>query len=97
MSPFVNPAWYATQAADLTAELDARKAALAQAQDSLDQAVSLRGTTGSVNLLVSGSGTPQDVIARMQADADAVQTQIDDLADLARRNDIQPGVLRQQG
>ena len=38
--------------------------------------------------------TPEDVIAHLQAQVTETQSRLDELADLARRNDIAPGVLR---
>jgi hypothetical protein len=91
-----DPAWYAEQAADLQAQLATQSAALAQAQTSLTDARSLRGTTGSIYMLAGDivGITPDEVIANLQAQVRETQTRLGELADLARRNDIAPGVLR---
>jgi hypothetical protein len=91
-----DPAWYADQAAQLQAQLDASMAALAQARDNLAQATNLSGVTGTVYLDQPSLGvTPEDVIANLEEQTRELQGQLDDLADLARRNDILPGVLRE--
>jgi hypothetical protein len=90
-----DPTWYADQARELQAQLDANVAALTQARDNLAEARSNRGTTGSVNLAESNVGvTPEAGIAILEAQVLEVQSRFDELADLARRNDIAPGVLR---
>jgi len=38
--------------------------------------------------------TPDAALAILQAQVDEVQNQLDDLSDLARQNNIPPGVLR---
>jgi hypothetical protein len=89
-----DPAWYAEQAARLQTVLDAQKTALSQAQDNLEAALSLRATSG-INLGEVGPGfTPQQGVGILQQEMQDTQQQLDALADLARRNDIQPGVLR---
>jgi hypothetical protein len=89
-----DPAWYAEQAAILQAELDKREAALREAQTSLAQAA--EGITQpGVAMHKSNVGvTPQAGIAILEAQAREVQTQLDDLGNLARQNNIPPGVLR---
>jgi hypothetical protein len=91
-----DPAWYAEQTANLQIELGTRVFALAQAQTSLAEARSARGTTASINMAAGDTYglTPEDVIANLQAQLHETQAQLDELADLARRNDIAPGVLR---
>jgi hypothetical protein len=91
-----DPAWYADQAADLQTQLSARQTALAQAQDNLAQAGTPGGTSASVNLAAGDTVgvTPEEVIANLEAEVVETQARLDDLADLARRNDIAPGVLR---
>jgi hypothetical protein len=93
-----DPAWYAEQAAALQAEMAAREAALVQAQTNLTDARSLRGITGSINMNmvanVAWGVTPEEVIANLQAQVVQTQASLDELADLARRNYIPPGVLR---
>ncbi len=92
-----DPAWYAERAAALQTELAARETALAQAQTNLADARNLRGTTGSINIVVADHAwglTPEDVIAGLQAQVGETQSRLDDLADLARRNYMAPGALR---
>jgi multidrug efflux pump subunit AcrA (membrane-fusion protein) len=91
-----DPVWYADQAAALQAELSARAAALAQAQTNLADARNLRGITGSINMAAGETFgvTPDETIANLQAQRIETQSRLDELADLARRNDIPPGVLR---
>ncbi len=90
-----DPAWYADQAAELQAQLSARRAALLLAQQNLAQARSIRQTTGGINLAEANPGiTPEEGIAALLARLSEVQTRFDELADLARRNNIPPSVLR---
>jgi len=90
-----DPAWYSDQAAELQAQLDANMAALLDARAGLQQARSLRQTTGGINLAQESIGiTPEDGIAILEARVGQVQSQLDELADMARRNNIPPGVLR---
>ena len=89
-----DPMWYAEQAAELQAQLDAAEAALSQAQLGLAQASS-RITQPGVNLTQPNVGiTPQAGIEILAARVRELQSQLNDLADLARQNDIPPGVLR---
>lgn len=89
-----DPAWYAEQAAILQAELDKREAALREAQTNLAQAaagITQPGIdTGKGNVGV----TPEAGIAILEAQAREVQSQLDELNELARQNNIPPGVLR---
>jgi len=89
-----DPAWYAEQAAILQAELDKREAALREAQLAIAQAaegITQPGVaTGEGNVGV----TPEAGIDILKAQALEVQTQLDELNDLARQNNIPPGVLR---
>jgi hypothetical protein len=91
---FEDPDWYAQQAAILQAELDKREAALREAQTNLAQAAN-GITQPGVAMYTSNVGvTPEEGIAILEADAREVQTQLDDLSNLARQNNIPPGVLR---
>jgi hypothetical protein len=94
-SRFQDPEWYAEQAAGLQTALQARASALAQAQTSLAEARALRGTTGSFNMAsTDDSGvTPEDHIAILAAQVRETQSLFEELADLARRNSIAPGVV----
>ena len=89
-----DPAWYAEQAAILQAELDKREAALREAQMAIAQAA--EGITQpGVAMDKSNAGvTPEAGIDILKAQAREVQTQLDELNDLARQNNIPPGVLR---
>jgi hypothetical protein len=95
-SRFEDPEWYAEQAAGLQTALQARAAALAQAQTSLAEARELRGTTGSFNMAsTDDSGvTPEEHIAILAAQVREAQDLFEELADLARRNNIAPGIVR---
>jgi hypothetical protein len=91
---FEDPDWYAEQAAILQAELDKREAALREAQTNLAQAAN-GITQPGVAMYKSNVGvTPEAGIAILEAQAREVQTQLDDLSNLARQNNIPPGVLR---
>jgi len=89
-----DPEWYAEKAADLQAELDQREAALREEQMALAQAAD-RITQPGVALDKPTIGvTPQAAIAVLEAQVGEVQSQLDELSDLARQNGIPPGVLR---
>jgi hypothetical protein len=89
-----DPTWYAETAADLQAELDKRQAALQQQQTAIAQAVD-RVTQAGLALDKDGPGmTPAEGLANLQAAVQEVQSQLDELSDLARQHDIPPGVLR---
>lgn len=89
-----DPEWYADKAADLQAELDEREAALRQEQTALAQAAD-RITQPGVALNKPTIGvTPQAALAILEAQVGEVQNQLDELSDLARQNNIPPGVLR---
>jgi hypothetical protein len=89
-----DPTWYAEQAAILQAELDRREAALREAQANVAQAA--KGITQpGVNMDEGNVGvTPEAGIAILEAQVREVQNQFDELGDLARQNNIPPGVLR---
>ncbi len=91
------PEWYAEQAAKLRDELERRRAQLDGYQQALEHARSLRETTGGINLDEGDIGiTPEDGIEILQGRVGEAQAELDDLEDLARRNDIPPGTLRGQ-
>jgi ABC-type Zn uptake system ZnuABC Zn-binding protein ZnuA len=78
----------------LQEQLDAAEADLAQAQQALAQ-VSSRITSAGINVSERGLGvTPQAGIEILAARVREIQAQLEELADLARQNDIAPGVLR---
>ena len=89
-----DPAWYAEKAADLQAELDAREAALQQEQDALAQAANGVTQPGVAMDQPTIGVTPDAALAILQAQVEEVQSQLDELSDLARQNNIPPGVLR---
>jgi hypothetical protein len=89
-----DPAWYAEQAAILQAKLDKREAALREAQANLAQAA--EGITQPGIAMDKGNVgvTPEAGLAILEAQVHEVQSQLDELSDLARQNNIPPGVLR---
>ena len=89
-----DPEWYADKAADLQVELDKREAALREQQTAIAQAAD-RITDPGLNLEKDNAGvTPASGLANLQAQVQEVQSQLDELSDLARQHDIPPGVLR---
>ncbi len=92
-----DPGWYAEQAAKLRDELERRRAQLGGYRQALEDARSLRKTTGGIDLEGGDIGiTPEAGIEILQERLSETQTQLDVLEDLARRNDIPPGTLRGQ-
>jgi hypothetical protein len=89
-----DPAWYAEKAADLQAELDKREAALHEQQTALAQAAGRITQPGVAMDKPTIGVTPQAAIAVLEAQVGEVQNQLDELSDLARQNNIPPGVLR---
>lgn len=89
-----DPRWYSVESAKLQAQLDAAEADLAQAQQALAQAAS-RITEPGINLTQRSVGvTPQAGIEILAARVREIQSQVEDLGELARQNDIAPGDLR---
>lgn len=89
-----DPQWYADKATELRAALDEAMAALQQEQDALVQAQN-RTTAPGVALDKSSVGvTPDAALALLQSRVDDIQSQLDDLSDLARQHNIDPGILR---
>lgn len=89
-----DPEWYADQAANLQDELDQATAALQQEQEALQLAKD-RITQPGVALDKPSIGvTPDAAVALLEAQVDDIQRQLNDLSDLARQHDIEPGVLR---
>ena len=93
-SRFDDPEWYADQAANLQAELDKRLAKLQQQQDASDLAKDRITQPGLALDQPSPGVTPDAGLANLAASVQEIQSQLDDLADLARQHDIPPGVLR---
>jgi hypothetical protein len=92
-----DPEWYAEQAAKLRDELERRRAQLREYRQALEDARSLRETTGGINLDDGDIGiTPEAGIEILQQRVSESQTELNALEDLARRNDIPPGTLRGQ-
>jgi hypothetical protein len=92
-----DPAWYAAEAAKLGDQLEHREAELRRYQQALEDAQSLRNTTGGINLDEGNIGiTPEAGIEILRQRAQETQTELDALYDLARRNGIPPGALRGQ-
>jgi hypothetical protein len=89
-----DPDWYAQKAASLQAELDMREAALQQQQEALALAAD-RITQPGLSLEQPNAGvTPAAGIVVLEAQVQEVQSELDNLSDLARQNNIAPGVLR---
>jgi hypothetical protein len=89
-----DPQWYAEKAADLRAELDKRAAALQQQQDALALAADRITQPGAAMDKPSPGVTPEGGIAVLEAQVQKVQSQLDELSDLARQNNNPSGVLR---
>jgi hypothetical protein len=89
-----DPSWYAQRAADLQAQLDKRESALREAQTNLAQAVEGITQPGIAMDKKNEGITPETGIAVLRAQVLEVQNQLDELSNLARQNNIPPGVLR---
>jgi len=90
-----DPEWYAEQAARLRDELERRRAQLDGYRQAIEDTRSLKPVTGGINLDAEDIGiTPEAGIEILKQRVMEVQTRLDDLEDLARRNDIEPGTLR---
>ena len=90
-----DPDWYAAQAANLRDELENRQAQLRQYQQALDDARSLKNSTGGIDLAAEDFAiTPAAGIEILQQRVSETQSELDRLEDLARRNGIEPGTLR---
>jgi hypothetical protein len=91
-------AWYAERAAQLRDELERRRAESSEYRQALEDARSLRESTGGINFAEGDIGiTPEAGIEILQQRVSETQAEFDALEDLARRNDIPPGTLRGQG
>lgn len=92
-----DPEWYAAQAAQLRDELERRQTQLGEYRQAIDDARSLRETTGGINLDEGDLATTPEVgIEILERHVNEVQSELDALEDLARRHDIPPGALRGQ-
>lgn len=89
-----DPEWYAKVASELQAELDQREADLEQQQAAMAE-VKDRITQAGVALNEPSPGvTPDETLAILQARVQEIQSQLDELNELAREHDIPPGDLR---
>ena len=78
-------------------ELERTQDQLRGFRQAIEDARSLRKTTGGINLDDGNTGiTPEAGIEILQQRVNETQTELDALEDLARRNDISPGTLRGQ-
>jgi hypothetical protein len=89
-----DPQWYADTAATLQDELDKRTAALRQQQNAIAQAAD-RITQPGLALNQPDAGvTPAAGVTNLESQVQEVQSQMDELSDLARQHNIEPGILR---
>jgi len=89
--------WYAEQGAKLRHELEYRQAQLREYRQALEDARSLKESTGGMNLVAEDLAiTPEAGIEILQQRVSQAQAEFDALEDLARRNDVPPGTLRGQ-
>jgi len=92
-----DPEWYTRQAARLRDGLEYRQSQLREYRQALDDARSLAKSTGGMDLVDEYFAvTPEAGIDILQQRVNEAQSELDDLEDLARRNDIEPGTLRGQ-
>lgn len=90
-----DPVWYVARASSLSARLETEQANLRGFTRALDEARELKSTTGGVNLAEENIGiTPEAAIEILQSRVRKTQSELDALEDLARQNDIPPGILR---
>jgi len=90
-----DPDWYGVEAAKLRDQLERRQAQLDEYRQAIDDARSLRETSGGINLVEGDVGiTPQSGIEILQQRVNETQTKLGALEDLARRNGLAPGALR---
>jgi hypothetical protein len=92
-----DPEWYAEESARLRDELERRQAELDGYRRAIEDARSLETATSGIDLTGGDVGiTPQAGIENLQQGVSETETQLDGLEDLARRNDMPPGLLRGQ-
>jgi len=89
-----DPTWYAEKAAGLQAEMEKREAALREENTALARAASGVTQPGIAMDKPSIGVTPEAALAILTAQVQEVQNQLDELSNLARQNNIAPGVLR---
>jgi hypothetical protein len=89
-----DPYWYGDEAARLQTELARRTAALQQYLEAIEDAKNRRNTESGIALDQGNAGiTLQSGIENLESQVREVQEQLAELADLARRNGIVPGVV----
>ena len=93
-----DPDWYAVEAAKLRDQLERRQTQLRGYEQALEDSQSLKNTTGGGINFDEGdiAITPEAGVEILQQRAKETQTELDTLDDLARRNDIPPGMVRGQ-
>ena len=92
-----DPEWYAAQATKLRDELESSRAQLRENRQALDDARSLRETTGGISLDDGDGGiTPEAGIEILQQRVNVAQAELAALEDLARHNGIPLRALRGQ-
>ena len=92
-----DPAWYAQQAAQLQEQLESQQADLRDYTKALENVREFGTPAGGLNFDIDNIGiTPDSTIDILQNRISETQSELDDLEDLARRNNIPPGVLRGQ-
>jgi hypothetical protein len=92
-----DPEWYAEESARLRDELERRRAELDGYRRAIEDARSLETATSGIDLNGDDVGiTPQAAIENLRQRVSETETQLDGLEDLARRNDMPPGLLRGQ-
>ncbi len=92
-----DPDWYAVEAAKLRDQLERRQTQLREYEQALEDVQSLKNTTGGINFDEGDIAiTPEAGVEILQQRAKEIQTELDTLDDLARRNDIPPGMMRGQ-
>jgi hypothetical protein len=92
-----DPRWYAAEASRVQAELESRQDELQQYIQAIEDVRDLKSTTGGINIDQGAIGiTPEAGIEILRDRVREVQEDLDSLEDLARRNGIPPGALRDQ-
>ena len=92
-----DPEWYAAEAAWLHDKLERRETQLHEYRQAIDDVRDLRKTTGGVNLDEGDLAiTPEVGIEILERHVNEVQSEINELENLAQRHDIPPGTLRGQ-
>jgi hypothetical protein len=88
-------AWYAAQADSLNARLADEQASLREFTKALDDAQELKSMGGGINLAEDDIGiTPEAALDILRDRVRETQSDLEALEDLARHNDIPPGILR---